>query len=378
MERSILELFCQIVEAGSFAQAAHILRMHQMRLELLFSRVERELGVCLADTHAGEIRLNRTGERFYTKVRQALREIADAEAEAQAQRPQLEGVLHLALAEIPPEFFRLVLQFARECPGVNLRLLPRKADWAQADFFLHGDLATPSPKFRRLPLCQEEMLLAVSAAHPWAQREEIPAALLRGAAFFLPDPGLYSFSECARAFLKPLGAMLTGWAPALETLYGFVREGAGFSLCPAGAADSLRGRGIALLPIREPAPVQSYSLSWRKDVPLSPAAHRFLHRIFTRQRKGEKGKRARKAVRSFPIQSTLHKAACICLSLFRKFEYANPRCERSAPGVFSIKKEGALLRLPLGRPGRPIPLISLLPIVMRRCAFRRFPFAAPQ
>ena len=276
MERLILELFCQIVEAGSFAQAAHILRMHQMRLELLFSRVERELGVCLADTHAGEIRLNRTGERFYTKVRQALREIADAEAEAQAQQPQLEGVLHLALAEIPPDFFRLVLQFARECPGVNLRLLPRKADWAQADFFLHGDLATPSPKFRRLPLCQEEMLLAVSAAHPWAQREEIPAALLCGEAFFLPDPGLYSFSECARAFLKPLDAMLTGWAPALETLYGFVREGAGFSLCPAGAADSLRGRGIALLPIREPAPVQSYSLSWRKGVPLSPAAHRFL------------------------------------------------------------------------------------------------------
>ena len=153
MERLILELFCQIVEAGSFAEAAHILRMHQMRLELLFSRVERELGVCLADTHAGEIHLNPTGERFYNRVQPALGEIADAEAEARAQQPQLEGVLHLALAEIPPEFFRLVLQFARECPGVNLRLLPGKADWAQADFFLHGDQATPSPEFRRRIFC---------------------------------------------------------------------------------------------------------------------------------------------------------------------------------------------------------------------------------
>ena len=179
MERSILELFCQIVEAGSFAQAAHILRMHQMRLELLFSRVERELGVCLADTHAEEIRLNRTGERFYAKVRQALREIADAEAEAQAQRPQLEGVLHLALAEIPPEFFRLVLQFARECPGVNLRLLPRKADWAQADFFLHGDLATPSPKFRRLPLCQEVETKRTSSARATWARDTSPAPLAK-------------------------------------------------------------------------------------------------------------------------------------------------------------------------------------------------------
>ncbi|MDD1015112.1 LysR family transcriptional regulator [Pseudomonas rubra] len=89
------ELFCAVVQAGSFTGAAE--RLQQTRAAVSFSikQLEAELGVTLLTRTTRSIALTQAGERFYQRCLQVVEDARLAIDEARAEHGGLQGSLRI-------------------------------------------------------------------------------------------------------------------------------------------------------------------------------------------------------------------------------------------------------------------------------------------
>jgi LysR family transcriptional regulator for bpeEF and oprC len=92
-----LSLFSRAVEAGSFAAAADSLDVVPSVLSKAIAALERELGVSLFNRSTRKLSLTAEGEAYYTRCRQALADLEDAEAMARGGSAQAQGTLRIGL-----------------------------------------------------------------------------------------------------------------------------------------------------------------------------------------------------------------------------------------------------------------------------------------
>lgn len=118
------ELFCAVVQAGSFTGAAE--RLQQTRAAVSFSikQLEAELGVTLLTRTTRRIALTDAGERFYQRCVQVVEEARIAIDEARAEHGSLQGTLRIAsTVEYGSKVLAPALQaFCREHPSLSVRL----------------------------------------------------------------------------------------------------------------------------------------------------------------------------------------------------------------------------------------------------------------
>lgn len=118
------ELFCAVVQAGSFTGAAT--RLQQTRAAVSFSikQLEAELGVTLLTRTTRSIALTDAGERFYQRCLQVVEAARIAIDEAQAEHTGLQGSLRIAsTVEYGLKVLAPALQaFCREHPELSVRL----------------------------------------------------------------------------------------------------------------------------------------------------------------------------------------------------------------------------------------------------------------
>ncbi len=108
-----LTFFSRTVETGSFAAAAQSLDVVPSALSKTVGALERELGFTLFNRSTRKLSLTVEGEAYYTRCRQVLAELEDAEAMARGGRVQAQGTLrvgmHPALRSVVfPEIGRLL------------------------------------------------------------------------------------------------------------------------------------------------------------------------------------------------------------------------------------------------------------------------------
>ena len=108
-----LTFFSRTVEAGSFAAAALSLDVVPSALSKTIGALEREVGFTLFNRSTRKLSLTVEGEAYYTRCRQVLAELEDAEAVARGGSVQPQGTLrigmHPALRSVVfPEIGRLL------------------------------------------------------------------------------------------------------------------------------------------------------------------------------------------------------------------------------------------------------------------------------
>jgi LysR family transcriptional regulator for bpeEF and oprC len=108
-----LTFFSRTVEAGSFAAAAQALDVVPSAVSKTIGTLERELGFTLFNRSTRKLSLTVEGEAYYTRCRQVLAELEDAEALARGGSVQPGGTLrvgmHPALRSVVfPEIGRLL------------------------------------------------------------------------------------------------------------------------------------------------------------------------------------------------------------------------------------------------------------------------------
>ncbi len=108
-----LTFFSRAVETGSFAAAAQTLDVVPSALSKTITALERDLGFTLFNRSTRKLALTVEGDAYYTRCRQALAELEDAEAMARGGGAQPQGTLrigmHPALRSVVfPEIGRLL------------------------------------------------------------------------------------------------------------------------------------------------------------------------------------------------------------------------------------------------------------------------------
>ncbi len=92
-----LTFFVRTVEAGSFAAAAQLLDVVPSALSKTITALERELSFTLFSRSTRKLSLTVEGEAYYTRCRQLLVELEDAEEMARGSRQQPQGTLRVGL-----------------------------------------------------------------------------------------------------------------------------------------------------------------------------------------------------------------------------------------------------------------------------------------
>jgi LysR family transcriptional regulator for bpeEF and oprC len=92
-----LTFFARAVESGSFAAAAQVLNVVPSALSKTIAALERDLGFTLFNRSTRKLALTVEGEAYYTRCRQALAELEDAEAVARGGRAEPQGALRVGI-----------------------------------------------------------------------------------------------------------------------------------------------------------------------------------------------------------------------------------------------------------------------------------------
>ncbi|OAJ93845.1 LysR family transcriptional regulator [Vibrio bivalvicida] len=151
MDLNAINVFVQVVECGSFTQAAESLSMTKSTVSRKLADLERHLGVRLITRSTRSLVITPEGERFYQSSQQMLELLNQAELEVSANQDLIRGPLNVVF---PVELGQQVLskhihRFLADHPHVtlNLELTNREVDIIAEGIDLYaqiGELADSS------------------------------------------------------------------------------------------------------------------------------------------------------------------------------------------------------------------------------------------
>ncbi|MFG3115972.1 LysR family transcriptional regulator [Streptomyces sp. NPDC048197] len=297
MDLLSLRYFRVVARREHISRAAEELRVAQPSVSRTIARLEAELGLPLFDRQGRAIRLNRHGAAFLTRVERALDELDDARREMADAAGLDNGSVTIAAETLLP-LTELLAGFRAAHPDVTVRCFQSTPDLMrehlrtrEVDFCVASQPLTGAG-LGAVRLLEEEVLLAVPAAHPLAARERVTVADLADEPFITTRPGHWQ-----RALLERLFTTI-GRRPVIGcegdepgATHFLVIAGLGIGLMPSIARADLTAAPLAWLRIDAPDCVRVLSLVRREDGYLSAAAARFRDLAVTHF--AERARRAR-------------------------------------------------------------------------------------
>jgi DNA-binding transcriptional LysR family regulator len=126
-----MEVFCKVIEAGSFVRAAERLGISTTAVSRHVAELESHLDTRLLQRTTRSLRLTESGAHFHERCLQILHDVADAEMELDQQSRQPSGVLRISVsipfgsrhfAPLIPRFCALYPQLSVEVVATDRKL----------------------------------------------------------------------------------------------------------------------------------------------------------------------------------------------------------------------------------------------------------------
>jgi DNA-binding transcriptional LysR family regulator len=279
LDLKLLTTFREVAVRGSFSEAAVALDFTQPAISQHISRLETALGVKVLERNARGVKLTPAGEvlvREASALLDAARRAEDAVRDAAGVgRAQVRvAAFASAAAGLLPGATR---DLRARRPDAELALqvyeLEPALDALQAgrvDVAVIVDFAL-SPAKRRsgleyVPICDDEMRLAVAADHPLATRASIALEELATEPFLITEVA----GTCADSNVVLHAFADAGFEPTVafesedyQALQGMAASGIGVAMIPTMALTSSRN-DVVVLPIRGAAPARQVLAAVRK------------------------------------------------------------------------------------------------------------------
>ena len=194
-----LRAFCAAVDLGSLGRAARLLRVSQPALSKRMRTMEAVVGTPLVERSPRGITTTPAGAKLYVEARKLL---AQAEAVDDLVRGLTgeEAPVRLAASHTIAEFVlpgplvdfeqRRDRHLSVELMVANSIVVRELVRDGRADFGIAAvdDLSTGVGALHETPFCDDEVILAVPEAHPWAARETVPLDELVATPLVMRDP----------------------------------------------------------------------------------------------------------------------------------------------------------------------------------------------
>jgi len=194
-----LRAFCAAVDLGSLGRAARLLRVSQPALSKRLRTLEAVAGARLLDRSPRGVTPTAAGTRLYVEARKLLVQ-AEAVDELMAGLSGDEPATRLAASHTIAEFVLPgpLVEFERrherhlsvELIIANSVLVRELVRDGRAEFgiaALTSDAPAPD-SLTEIPFCDDEVIVAVPAGHPWAALDEIDLTELVSTPLVLRDP----------------------------------------------------------------------------------------------------------------------------------------------------------------------------------------------
>jgi LysR family hydrogen peroxide-inducible transcriptional activator len=258
-----LRYLVAIAEQRHFGRAAVACHVSQPTLSSQIKKLEDELGVTLLERTNKRVALTPAGGQILQHARRALAEAAQIEAVARAARDPLIGPLKLgAIPTLAPYLLPLILKpLKQEYPGLTIELWEDQTRVLVENLRNHmldaALLATEAdaPEITEIVLFHEPLIAALPHNHRLAGAKRVDEDALKDELLVLADGHCLANQALSACGSKHGHSHIRGGlqgamqAATLETLVNLVAAGYGTTLIPALAAESLKPRGIALVPL---------------------------------------------------------------------------------------------------------------------------------
>jgi LysR family cyn operon transcriptional activator len=282
MELRHLRYFLALAESLNFTRAAERVHVTQSTLSHQIRQLEEEVGQPLFDRSGRRVLMTEAGDAFLAYAQRALKEIDQGLGELKRGGHDVTGVVRIGtthtfnLGFIPA----CVALFLARHPTVRLVVEELEADAIinriESGALDLGVSYRPSAPgaLRFEPLFNEELVLAVRAAHGLARRKRIRMIELHREPLVLL-PATFAtrllLDECfAAAGAEP---DIVAEMNSVASMIGVVaRANVGAIVAPNAIA---RDSGLRMIPLENPTPVRTPGLLFKADHPLDRAAKAF-------------------------------------------------------------------------------------------------------
>ena len=253
-----LEALKAVAETGSFTRAADRLGMSQPGLSRQIQRLERELGTRLLERRGTGAILTDAGRE---SMQFAIRTISDFDALVSRFGPDpsaLSGVIRIVASSTPAEYLvpRLISEFTREHTGISVEVhvadsaqVARTLGDRQADLGFSG-MPSTAVGYTSISVSKDEILLAVSANHQFADQQSITIDRLRDENLIEREGGSGTWQTVVQA-LSSAGIELPEHRVSMtlgstQALIAAVEQDLGVGFVTSHAVDSHRGNVVGV------------------------------------------------------------------------------------------------------------------------------------
>jgi len=283
-----LEIFVKVAELGSFSKAAEALFLTQPTVSEHIRTLEDELGVRLLDRLGRGAAVTKGGALLLSHAQRMLALSREARQAMESFLGRMSGELLVGASTIPGEYIlpALIGRFKEKFPDIAITLLiggsQAVTDWVvegRAEIGVVG--ARPSHRsVESRELFPDDIVLIVSAAHPWHGRKQVTMDELRAEPLLLRERG----SGTRKALETALEAAGTGIAAlrvvgemgSTQAIKQAVKAGVGVSLLSRRAVEEeCRAGSVWCLRVQDLKISRAFYLVTHRDRSRSPLAEAF-------------------------------------------------------------------------------------------------------
>jgi len=284
-----LEVFCKVVENGSFAKAAKAVYATQPAVSQQIRALEAEIGAQLLERDTRHVTLTHSGEVLYRYAREILTLSEAARQEIHALKGQVSGELIVGASTIPGEHILpgLLASFCAAYPSVKIGLhigdtlgIITEVRQGRLEIGLVG-ARTPHQNLTFREFASDRLVAVVSPTHPWAKRTHIDLRELSEEPFVLREEGsgtrLTIEQHLATVGLDVERLNVRMELASTEAVKQAVIAGAGVSILSDRAIVLERERGlIHALEFHDREIRRPFYVVFNHEKPHSPLGQRFL------------------------------------------------------------------------------------------------------
>lgn len=288
MDLRQLEIFVKVAELGSFSRAAEALFLTQPTVSEHIRTLEDELGVRLLDRLGRGAAVTKGGALLLSHAQRMLALAREARQAMESFQGRMSGELLVGASTIPGEYIlpALIGRFKEKFPDIAITLLIGDSqgaiEWVAEGRAEIGVVGARPPhrgvEFREL--MPDDIVLIVSAAHPWQGRKQVTLLELRGEPLLLRERGSGTRAALESA-LREAGAdvadfRVVGEMGSTQAIKQAVKAGVGVSLLSRRAVEEeCRAGSVWCLRVKDLKIARAFYLATHRERSRSPLAEAF-------------------------------------------------------------------------------------------------------
>ncbi|MFO7830804.1 MAG: selenium metabolism-associated LysR family transcriptional regulator [Desulfuromonadaceae bacterium] len=284
-----LEIFCAVVDKGSFTRAADAVFISQPSVSENIRILEQQLGEKLVDRLGRQAHPTHAGKILYKYARKMIQIQNDAKQAISSYQGNLTGLMSVGASTVPGAFLLpgLLQSFKQLYPQAQLQLLI-SGSARVVDDVLNGTLELglvgSKPRDQRLVherVFNDELQLVVHPDHPFASRKEVNAGELLDVPFVMREYGSGTRTEMSAALkdaeLDAGQLRVIADVGSNEAVREAVKSGIGVAILSALAVRDDIGRNklaaVGINGVKMPRSFYLIHRSGRQHSPLAAAFH---------------------------------------------------------------------------------------------------------